>query len=308
MSGTATNNNNNNTNSTTMNITTNTTQPTTTTTTTTTIPNTNTTQITNTNTTYTNNNNNNTTSKPSPININITLQNGNESTGTLTSSPPPLSSSMTSVIASGGTTIVSGAGTTVVGQSNTWLGLSMSNTLLITVFSGCIALILFVLCVICCRLLCLKNRRESTTPTGDRLKRQPTRQQSNHYAVPRVMENHYHSNDVTKLYATPELNARPQIYSTFINPSFYEDVYARWKLQEQARFDTYEHTHQYSRQLKDQMDTQGFKWSANSLRALDNYDYETYGKIPRGKVTSGDTDGDDAETVTMETTPELSTF
>nr|KAG5687692.1 hypothetical protein BaRGS_005943 [Batillaria attramentaria] len=96
----------------------------------------------------------------------------------------------------------------------------------------------------------------------------------NHYADPyRVVENHYHSNDVTRLhYATPEITyAKPEIYSTFINPSFYEDVYARWRLQEQARHEkTYDSPWQYR-----------------------------FSRIPRGKLTS-ESERDETETVAMD--------
>lgn len=63
---------------------------------------------------------------------------------------------------------------------------------------------------------------------SDRLPRQQTESSDDHYDEPKALtESHYQSSDVTRLhYAKPDVTAgRPQIYSTFINPVFYEVVY-----------------------------------------------------------------------------------
>ncbi|KAK7465988.1 hypothetical protein BaRGS_00037475, partial [Batillaria attramentaria] len=156
-----------------------------------------------------------------------------------------------------------------IADADTLFGLSMSNTILITVFTGCTALILLVVLFICCRLLCMKNKAQCPETEREHPQAARARSTRNHYADPyRVVENHYHSNDVTRLhYATPEITyAKPEIYSTFINPSFYE---------EQARHEkTYDSPWQYSRRQKEQSETPECMWSTQSLQAVDNYNYD----------------------------------
>ncbi|XP_025081529.1 uncharacterized protein LOC112556593 [Pomacea canaliculata] len=94
---------------------------------------------------------------------------------------------------------------------------------------------------------------------------------------------------------------RPQIYSTFINPVFYEDAYTRWRMDEQALQDSpYDAPWQYSRRLYDQSDNPEIKWSTLSLRAHDNYDYKNFSRIPRGRLSS-DSETEYADSIGTET-------
>ncbi|XP_059144912.1 uncharacterized protein LOC131932060 [Physella acuta] len=77
--------------------------------------------------------------------------------------------------------------------------------------------------------------------------------------------------------------AKPVVFSTYLNPSFYEDAYDRWKKQEQTNSEKfYDVPWAQQRSLNRQMETPGFKWSQSSLKALGESGFY---KIPRAQIS-----------------------
>ncbi|GFS11938.1 hypothetical protein ElyMa_001359000 [Elysia marginata] len=77
--------------------------------------------------------------------------------------------------------------------------------------------------------------------------------------------------------------AKPIVYSTYLNPAFYEDAYERWRRQEQMVSERlYDSPWLKPRGLQKQMDTPGFKWSQTSLRTIGDSGFK---KLPRAHIT-----------------------
>ncbi|XP_041356536.1 uncharacterized protein LOC121373824 isoform X2 [Gigantopelta aegis] len=169
-------------------------------------------------------------------------------------------------------------------QGGPIVGIPMSTQLLIGVLSGCCGLVVIVVAAIICRLMCCKPRdklsgQESEDATIDSYQGEDL--ENPYFAVERERQHRAMGNDSGSVHY-----AKPEIHSTFINPSFYEDVYARWRSREDITEVLYDTPFQFNRRLQDQMKNPELKWSTLSLRAHDNYDYGKYGKIPRSQLVS----------------------
>ncbi|BFZ26112.1 hypothetical protein BsWGS_29151 [Bradybaena similaris] len=63
--------------------------------------------------------------------------------------------------------------------------------------------------------------------------------------------------------------AKPVVYTTYLNQSYYEDAYDRWRLQERSMSERhYDSPWAKPRGLKSQMETPEFKWSQSNLKNL----------------------------------------
>ncbi|GFN93169.1 hypothetical protein PoB_001967500 [Plakobranchus ocellatus] len=77
--------------------------------------------------------------------------------------------------------------------------------------------------------------------------------------------------------------AKPVVYSTYLNPTFYEDAYERWRRQEQLVSEKlYDSPWLKPRGLQKQMETQGFRWSQNSLKTIGESRFK---KLPRAQLS-----------------------
>ncbi|XP_067653927.1 uncharacterized protein [Haliotis asinina] len=171
------------------------------------------------------------------------------------------------------------------------VGLPMSKWLVIAVLSGCSALVIMVVTILLCKFVCCSKSKKtddgSSGVTADTTDQEST---SPYYSV-NILNR-------TRSDATSVHYAKPEVYSSFVNPGFYEDVYARWRSREELTERVYDSPWLINRRLQDQCPTQEMRWSTMSLQAHDHYDYGRFGKIPRSQVTDQE----------IQDTEELTTF
>ncbi|KAK0067858.1 hypothetical protein Bpfe_002699 [Biomphalaria pfeifferi] len=142
---------------------------------------------------------------------------------------------------------------------------------------GALGLIVLVLSIIYCSLL-REDRRKSSRQSSDVSDTTETKQVDPYHIGDRLYSNPSSSGDSTLSNSTFSKQA---IFSTHVNPSFYEDDYDRWKKEEDTErlYDSPWHQH---RGLKVQSETDNFKWSQSNLNNLANTGFQ---KIPRGFVS-----------------------
>ncbi|ESO87883.1 hypothetical protein LOTGIDRAFT_166185 [Lottia gigantea] len=187
----------------------------------------------------------------------------------------------------------------------------LSTKLFIGILTGCCALVLLVVIAILVKLwICGKGGNKSSR-FSDRHHRLPRTSVDTLPPVPNPMHRYPPQDRRYNVYqgtlskasdTTSTIYAKPEIYSTFINPAFYEDVYDRWRRRESqeiyAAGTIYDSPWQHRGAAGpdggegsgqpiggESLDT---RWSSVSLRAHDNYDYGRFGKIPRSQI--GDTE------------------
>ncbi|XP_046343628.2 uncharacterized protein LOC124124493 [Haliotis rufescens] len=159
------------------------------------------------------------------------------------------------------------------------VGLPMSKWLVIAVLSGCSALIIMVVTILLCKFVCCSKSRKTEDGSSSGV----TADTTDHESI-----SPYYSVNIlnrTRSDATSDHYAKPEVYSSFVNPGFYEDVYARWRSREELTERVYDSPWLINRRLQDQCQNQEMRWSTMSLQAHDHYDYGRFGKIPRSQVT-----------------------
>lgn len=170
--------------------------------------------------------------------------------------------------------------------SDVTYGIPESTRLYIGVFVGCGALVLFALTIIIAKLICFRIRR-SSSGSADQF---PMGTES-------VTSVEYYADDKRyRVPATIQLDTKYDDggnFETFANPTFYDEEADRWRNTRHSSYDSSFDCEPEWQQYPEVTYENGRKWSINGIRAVENYDYDRYGRIPRAKSPEAEVVDDD---------------